>query len=654
MKQLYLYIAAICFCISPAGLQAQAQKATFLNKGNLFVKDSLYINGDFQAVESSNVFQEGRTVLTGNFINEVTSGHVFTTDQGKNKGCFEFRGENMQMIMGTATKEHYINFPDTLRINNQSTTASDSIVLMQPQIAATTKVVDIQRGRLILDSQTPTGQTSITAHLLVEDKVINRVNGIQVNLALGDNHLNKRLVGFTPPFEKLYADYFFFNFLSRPTAKGLFGNDGRLISNPRTLLKPGLGYIVGMGIIPAGDPYYTEVLDPRWADADFSKRATTQFSFSRAVAEPTFSKYLNEQNAQGCVTGEKLVTNDVTVALEAGFNYLGNPYMAPLDLSDILDAQTAAAWGVGNGVLKDGFYLLSNGTGSYANGKFTFNASYLKAQNVGNTASTKFVAPMQMFIVGTEQTGVTLKIPQSKRKHDTTATFLRSAKEEVIDELLIETTDQETGGFDRLCLVFRNTASLRSDDPYDAVKIFNRSGGVNQIYTRSSDEKDMTVSVLSPTTRELSLYFEPALLPQQVTLKADRLNSLASVSYVTLEDTKTGALTDLLRTPSYTFTSSPSDKPDRFVLHFTSNPSTAAESVNAPAPYAIYEGGLLQVYGLQDSDSNSEVSIFNTQGQLVHRQPLTSTSPLQIQKYLEKGLYMLRHKATVIKFAVKN
>jgi hypothetical protein len=631
----------------------QAQQITFFNKGALFVKDSLYIDGNFQAVETSEVFQQGKTVLTGHFINDVKSGHVFTLDKDKNKGCFEFRGNSTQEIKGVAAKDRYINFPDTFCINNKG--AKDSIVLMNSYIAATTKVVDIRRGRLVLNSEKAGANASANAHLLVETDVITRPNGIQVNLALDDTYTKKGLVGFTPPFEKMYADYFLFNFLSRPTAKGLFGNDGRLITNPRTLLKPGLGYIVGMGIIPEGDPYYKDALDPRWADADFSKRAKSMFLFSRAVAEPTFSKYLNEQNAPGYVTGEKLVTKDVAnIPLEQGFNYLGNPYMAPLDLSDILDGTTATDWGVANGALKTGFYVLSNGQGSYANGKFTFNASYLKAQNVGSTANTKSVAPMQMFIVGTDKTGGYLTIPKKKRKHDTSATFLRSAKEEVTDEILIETTDNETGGYDRLCVVFRNTATLGSDDPYDAVKIFNRSGGVNQIYTRSSDGKDMTVSVVSPTTQKLPVYFEPALLPQQITLKADRLSSLVSVSYVTLEDTQTGTLTDLMRTPSYTFTSSPSDKPGRFVLHFTSNPSTGTEAINASAPYAFYEGGTIQVFGLQESDRGSDIFIFNTQGQLIHRQPLTSTSPCLIQKYLDRGVYMLKHNATVIKFAVKN
>jgi hypothetical protein len=644
MKRFYLYISCFLFFALPG----QGQKTIFLNQGELYVKDSLYISGDFRAEDRSNVFQNGTTVLTGDFINEVKTGNVFTTNATKNTGTFEFGGTTAQQIKGSASKERYINFPDTLRINNTKAT-----VTMLPHQAATTKVVDIRSGRLILDSDAA-NRSSVSAHLLIEKDVITLPNAIQVNLALGDNYQNRKLVGFTPPFEKMYADYFFFNFLSRPTAKGLFGDDGRLITNPRTLLKPGLGYIIGMGIIPAGDPYYTTSSDPRWNDADFSKRATDKFFFSRAVAEPSFSKYLSEQTAPGYVSGEKLVTGDLeNIPLEKGFNYLGNPYMAPLDLSDIINGTTSADWGVADNTLKNGFYVLSQGTGSYANSKFTFSASYLISQKVGSTThNTQSVAPMQMFIVGTD-TPVNIRIPKNKRKHDTTATFLRSANNEITDELLIETSDNETGAYDRLCVVFRNSATMQSDDPYDAVKIFNRSGGVNQIYTRSSDGKDMTVSVVPPTTEKLLMYFAPALLPQQLTLTADRLNSLVSVGYVILEDTKTGTLTDLMRTPSYTFTSSPSDRADRFVLHFTSNPTTATEDVNLPAPYATYEGGLIRIFGLRDSDKGSELTLFNMQGQQLHRQPLEETNPSLIRKHLSKGIYMVKNKHTLIKFAVK-
>jgi hypothetical protein len=648
MTRLYRYIFLSLWIAS--GIEAQER---FVNTGQLYVADSLIIDGDFQAEGNSEVFQVGRTILTGNFLNNVMAGHVFTTDAARNKGSFEFRGMDNQLIAGTAPKERYINFPDTIYINNQGTSELHNQVRIQSGQAATTAWVDIRQGRLVLDSDPQGATASVHAHLLIKNDVLTRPNNIQVNLALGDNYQSGRLAGFTPPFEKLYADYFLFNFLSRPTARGLFGDEGRLITDPRTLLKPGLGYIIGMGIATPG--YYLHELDPRWKDADSTQRATTKFAFSRAVAEPSFDKYLDDQSAPGYITGEKLVLRDVSLPIERGFNYLGNPYTTPLDLSDITTGNTSAHWGAPDNTLKKGFYVLSQGKGSLANAKMTFTASYFIRQQDGqaSTYTADIVAPMQMFIVGSEtKIGGGFKIPAAKRVHDSGVAFLRSAPYEITDELLIETTDTESQGYDRLCIAFRHQATLSASDPLDAVKIFNRSGGVNQIYSRSSDDQDLTVSVVPPATEKLPLYFSPSLLPQQVTLKADRLESLVSVRYVFLEDTKTQTLTDLMRTPSYTFASSPSDKPDRFVLHFTSSPATATEGVGLAPGRAMYADGILRIFGLRESDRGSDVSIFNMQGQLMHRQPLRETSPCIVNRRLPRGVYMVKNNDIVIKFAV--
>ncbi|MDR2389025.1 MAG: hypothetical protein LBD89_04475 [Tannerellaceae bacterium] len=643
MKRFCLYL----LWLIPLGGSAR-EKITFFNQGDLYVENALYIRGDFRAMEASAVCQSGTTSLTGDFINDVKTGRVFTTEATKNRGVFEFCGTTPQRITGSAPKERYIHFPDTLRVRNDT-------VLMQPNRAATTKVADIRSGRLILESEAENGR-SVTAHLLVENEVMTHPNAIQVNLDLGDNYQKKKLVGFTPPFERLYADYFFFNLLSRPTARGLFGNDGRLITSPLTPLNPGEGYLLGLGVIAEGDPYFTERIDPRWAGADPARRVKEKFQFFRGVAEPNFSRYLNETLAPGYVTGEKLVVGDVKpIRLERGFNYLGNPYMAPLDLSDILQGSTSSDWGVPDNTLKKAFYVLSQGEASYENSRFVFSASYLVSQEQGSTTlNSRSVAPMQMFIVATD-TPVNLTLPAGKRRHDSSAVFLRSTRYETTDELLLETTDEQTGAYDRTCLVFRSNATLQATDPFDTQKIFNHSGGVNQLYTLSSDDKELMVSVIPTTTERLPLYFIPARLPQRVSLRAGRLNSLTSVSHIFLEDLQTGRLVNLMQTPCYTFDASPSDPIGRFVLHFTPNPATGTDEPSAPAtlPRASYREGQVRIDGFRESDRGSEVALYNIQGKLLHRQRLEEIAPCRIPATLPKGIYVVRNKDLALKFTVK-
>ncbi|MDR2496724.1 MAG: hypothetical protein LBD21_06315 [Tannerellaceae bacterium] len=621
---------------------------TMLNRGKMCVSDTLYIKGSFQAEAASAISQKGYTIITGDLINNATgAGHVFTLNNADNSGSLEFAGSQPQTIRGSASKTaNYINFPGSLIINN---TSADGSVVLKADKSATAQNITVRSGRLVLDSEpVPNERKSNQAHLLVEGTV---TTGIQVNLAMGTNSQSGYLAGFCSPFEALYADYFFFNFLTKPTNSGLFGDNHSLISYPRTRLEPGMGYIIGMGIVPDGDPYYTSARDPRWADADPSKRAKDMFRFLRAYAEPTFTKYLDETNAPGSTSLEKLNTKDVKVSLRTGFNYIGNPYTAPLDLHDIVNQTNLGDWGVSSSVMENGFYVLYNGQGTTTDKEtYTFTASYLKRQTVGSTHSVDdMVAPMQMFVVGAKSP-VTLTIPKSRRVHEPVAYF-RSASNPVIDELLIETRDNETQGFDRLCIVFRSDASLAASDFYDAPKIFNYSRGVNQIYTRSSDNQTLSSSIIPPTTRELAMYFEPSAVPQRVTLRADRLESISAVAAVILEDTKTGVRTNLLQTPEYSFSSSPSDRADRFVLHFSDLP-TGTESVEGGKVGVSYAGGEIVVQGLSGSDIGSTAVLYNTGGQTLHSASINEISPLRINKMLGKGVYLLKIRTRSYKFVV--
>ncbi|MDR1881079.1 MAG: hypothetical protein LBQ78_09105, partial [Tannerellaceae bacterium] len=406
----------------------------------------------------------------------------------------------------------------------------------------------------------------------------------------------------------------------------------------------GTGYVLGQGLVPHGDSYYTDQLNSAYGGAQYADVAKEKFSFARDFSPISFSQFVN---AADRYTGEVLNIANVTVNnIGDGFNYIGNPFTVPLDVSDFVNQGTGLAdWGFTSSEVAPSFYVLSNGTGKRASNKrdFTFNVSYMVGQATGGTITgDTLIAPMQMFAIRRVSGSKTsMTIPKSKRTRANT-TFLRSGANMVTDELLIETKDTRTEGFDRLCVVFRNDASLKADDTHDAKKLFNRTGGVNQIYTRSEDKTDLTTNVIPPSTKSLAMYFEPSDEQQEVQLTASRINSLVSVNGVVLEDKKTGAKTDLLRTPSYTFVSTPYDKTDRFVLHFTSSPVGIDDIPTSSAVYAYYDAGSIYIQGLQDEDNGRAVFVYDVQGQLIHRQEIAGTTPCRIDKSLNKGIYILK------------
>ncbi|MDR2809806.1 MAG: hypothetical protein LBB84_04515 [Tannerellaceae bacterium] len=675
------YVIIIGLFLLPGFMKSQA----LYNQGDIHIGGtaniaSLYIEGNLTIVESGSITHTGKTILTGNFVNNITGGHVFAATRN---GTFEFRGAQTQYIEGTADKaEHYIEFPQTVVINNQQSDYKQSTVRIDPNMGATMKNITFQHGRLVLDSQahnTSARDSTDIAHLLAETggNIIYKHNQtnlqdegvVQVNLSLGTNYMSGRLVGFSPPFKKLYADYFLFNFLAIPDKYGMFNKQNNYwIKDPKTELSAGRGYMLGQGLVPWNNTwpennYYLETLDPQYATADRHDAIRDTFVFARRFAPPSFTVFVKNALIDG-YAGEELNTGDVTVPLTADDNqfiYLGNPYTVPLDLSELADASTLAStiWGSAAPTISKRYYILSGkSSGSYLpNKEFQFNVSPLVGQAVGNTAPLPHqIAPMQMFAVtrtGTSNSSDFI-IPASRRTHGTKS-FLRSAPvPQVIDELLIETKDGMTGGYDRLCIVFRNNATLASTDMFDAPKLFNRTGGVNQIYTLSSDKKELTTSIIPPSTKTITMYFEPARQAQEVVLKADRLSSITSVDNIVLEDVQTGKLLDLKKSPTYRFVSSSGDKIDRFVLHFDDG-TVGLDAPSGSVFRANYEANAVWVYGIRENQIGTTAYIYDMLGNLLHQQTVTEVPSFRIGKSLSRGLYIIRlsGEASVARFAVK-
>lgn len=655
---------------------SQQDIPTLVNKGILFVDGqntenssvNLYIKGAFQAEGSSLFKNTGKTVLTGDFINNVTSGNVFAPES---PGVFEFRCENAQYIKGTALKSlNYIDFPDITVLNhsNETTDPDAHLLVIDANTGVSVKNLYLNKGRLILDSKIDPqdNRASINAHLFVKtggdirynytpDEAYNK-GTIQVNLAVGDNYMEKRLIGFAPPFKKIYADYFFYNFLSSPSNKGLFGDQGKLITNPTTVLTAGKGYIVGQGIVD--DLSYYENIEKEWPGALYEKRATEVFSFNRIFAEASFSQHITNSTK---FTDEEINTGNekIIVDIEQGFNYLGNPFTVPLDMTSFCrDTGVSDDWEItrgagGNEEVKNSFYVMSNGTGTHRPNDiyspFRFTVNYLLGQYTGSTIDPEGnealrIAPMQMFIVDKNTSGNSkIVIPASARSHGKTK-FLRNndPSNNLVDEILIETQDTETGGYDRMCVVFRDDASLNATDLYDANKFFNKSGGVNQLYTKSIDNKDLTTNIIPPTTEKLQMYFEPSAQEQQVLLKAYRTHSIRSFSSIILEDTKTGNRQDLLSEKQYVFTSSPNDKYDRFILHFLSGSTDIKDEISNSSVNIAYNDGLIKLYGLKNTDIGSNILIINTQGQLIHQQEIKDYPEYSFLQNLNSGVYIIK------------
>lgn len=191
---------------------------------------------------------------------------------------------------------------------------------------------------------------------------------------LGENYMT----GFTPPFTEMGADYFFYHTLTKPSQSSFNSWAGNIV-DPYTKLKAGYGYFMSMEVTDFDHDHISN----RWKDGGMgtssdANRARGGFTFNRAVMEDYlrpgnasdenqkgFSRFAYLPNGdpnQTKLTGagsvpdpnpnpnhpignidkhlqieeEKFVITPVTVQLQAGFNFLGNPFMSPISLNYLL------------------------------------------------------------------------------------------------------------------------------------------------------------------------------------------------------------------------------------------------------------------------------------------------------------------------------
>ena len=624
------------------GVFAQTSDVRLTNVGQMYVASngdantSLYVPASVRMLgDKVDIIQNGRTALGGDFVNDVTDGNIF---DNISTGWYFFCGNAAQMINGSALKQtNYINFPNVETFNKYS-------VSLDALMGMNVKELKLSEGKFVLKSKQDSEvlTSSQLAHLLVKDgvsytrgAVTPEQNGVvEVELYLGDER-DKRFFGWTSPYKKTYSDYLFYNFLLEPTHESLFGDLREAITNAEYSLLPGRGYLIGQNVY-SGNVKQEWPEDP-WKESLYEDRFTDMLTFNRYSFKDILQKtiavasYLPDSYSM-----EELNTEDITMRLsKRGYHFLGNPYTCPLDMTNFVreDNSKNNPWGVTRGDngtedVYNMFWVISQGNAynvNEENRRFSINATYLVGQEVGSTyapypdANGLQIAPMQLFIVYANKE-LDLTIPASERKHGNMP-FLRNATPVIDNELLLEVTDSQTQGFDRACVVFRPGASLAATDSYDAAKLFNRSGGVNQIWLPTGNtpaDGNLSVSVVPYETSSLEVAWQPSTTPQECTMTAYRQETLTVPERVRLEDRQTGVITDLYANSSYTFQSSPTDRSDRFVLHFKSVLTDIDNMVESALSCYYNEAGReIIIKGVEETDALSSMTVYDTQGRKI-------------------------------------
>jgi hypothetical protein len=321
------------------------------------------------------------------------------------------------------------------------------------------------------------------------------------------------------------------------------------------------------------------------------------------------------------VTGTVNVT--CTNTASGGWNLIGNPYPSGVDWDYIWNNGL-----LGNG-MDNALYYYDNAAQKY---KY-----YIKLTG-GFEGGTKDIPPMQGIMVHAKTSGTqTVSFTQNSRSHSGLSTFWKDAPLTTnILDLKIEGNNQTD--YARIC--FFEEATENFDGDFDAFKMFSYSETRSELYSVTTNLTKLAINTLPLTILDggsVPVSFKVGT-PGNYTLSAERMNSFATNTYITLEDNVTGALQKLNDNPVYVFSATSQDITDRFVLHFKD-----ATSINDPsAPEIVnawYHGGSLVV---RAGKGTTDVSIFNVQGQILKNYQLHGSGLQNIDVILPVGVYVAR------------
>lgn len=486
----------------------------------------------------------------------------------------------------------------------------------------------------------------------------------------------KYLTGFTPPFYAMGNDYTYFQTVVVPRINedGSLNPGDEVRTQPDLVLKGGKGYFLAMEVSRIAD-LENDIAKNWFSKSTLARKYRTlgTFNFARAYHNQwrdslvtnvspelsNFSLFANANNKVGVgqtISGnslekfveERFVTEDVRVNLVNGTNFLGNPFMAPLDLKDIATSTSGTELQDFNVTVSDGspgsagdiinkFWLVNEAGVTFYEPywKYYYTIKYYDSSQ-GGIGGTLYddryhVGPMQMFVLQARNTGAVqpITLPSKKRIVQSSVRTPRSFEQQRMDDFVFTLTNKETFTEDRTCIVLRDNYTATSEDlvesPKGIVKSMLKdmeennagSGFDSYIYTKSSDGQAMLTNALPTGTKEVALFVSSGnekAVP--MVIKPERTESMYSVREMWLHDKIAKKYVELGPDTEYSFISQPNET-NRFSVIFGKIEEPHITIENDPISCYYNRDSELYLLGLNDGDINSTIDIYDMQGRQI-------------------------------------
>lgn len=319
-------------------------------------------------------------------------------------------------------------------------------------------------------------------------------------------------------------------------------------------------------------------------------------------------------NLNGGTVSTELTTS--ATGVYQGFNLLGNPYPSSLD------------WNAGPGFSRNMLNLNGGGYDIWtwsttANNYGVYNSA--DADGTGTNNVTRYIAPMQAFFVRATSAG-TFDFYNSARVHNGASVWLKSAQTNSADKNVRLSVSSSTGS-DEVKMGFgyasNENGAMKLFSPVEtAPSLYMNFGGVGYSTRRlTNTEKNKYVAVNfkagTPGSHTLRWKYD-----------SDSLGTIY------LQDRLTNAIVDLSSTDSYEFQASPSEAPERFVLHF----GTVTPVDMKLHPKVWVSAGVLNVY-LENMIGDYDLRISDLQGRIVTTKKISGGEQCSVVLF-GRGLYL--------------
>lgn len=311
------------------------------------------------------------------------------------------------------------------------------------------------------------------------------------------------------------------------------------------------------------------------------------------------------------------LTVNCTNTSDGGFNLAGNPFPSSINWNSLTKSDVDAT-----------LYYYDNSVPAY---------KYYNTNSGGIGGATENISPMQGFMVHASAASGSVGIANGARTHSGLEVFYKNEPLTTnILDLKVEGNDKTD--YARVC--FYDPATENFDGDYDAFKIFSYSPTTSELYSKTTNNILLAINTLPLEIMNggsVPLLLKVGL-PGNYSLTAERINSFAPNTYITLEDKFTGTLQKLNDNPVYEFSASSQDSADRFVLHFK-DATSIAEPASQQTITAWYNNGQLTI---DTPEGTTTVDIFNIQGQNLRSFHLHGSGLQQVSIILPTGVYFAR------------